>query len=147
MAPEVLETLIHFGADISKTAAGSQKCYSALHAATTGRRLATMQYLASLGWSLEAVNTAGQAPLHLAVRSGAFEIVRYLCNMGVDVNQEADNGDTPLRLAFSATDIEGKKRSLIVEMLLANGAMGDACTARDGDGRWGDSKGRSVLGI
>lgn len=147
MAPEVLETLIHFGADITKTAAGSHQCYSALHAATSGRRLATMQYLASLGWSLESVNSSGQTPLHLAVRSGAFEIVRYLCNMGVDVNQEADNGDTPLRMALNAGDIEGKKRSLIVEMLLANGAMGDVVSSRDANGRWGDSKGRSVLGI
>lgn len=146
LSPDVLKVLMDFGADITRTNSSSSRYYSAMHAATVGRQLGTVKYLVSLGHSIDISNTAGETPLHLAVMThSAFEVARYLVNMGVDVNQETHNGDTPLQVTVTSTALEGKERSMFIELLLAHGAEGEV--NKDLEGLRGNSKGRSVLGI
>ncbi|CAO2654957.1 Nn.00g116900.m01.CDS01 [Neocucurbitaria sp. VM-36] len=145
-SPDVLKVLMDFGADITRVNASSTRYYSAMHAATSGRQLDTVKYLVSLGHSIDILNNAGETPLHLAVRTpGSFKVAKYLVNMGADVNQEAHSGDTPLQATVTAPMLEGKERSMLIELLLAHGAEGEV--NRDREGMRGNSKGKIVLGI
>lgn len=146
MSTEVLDVLIQFGADVTRTVTTSITNYSAIHAATSGGQLATVKYLVALRHSIDSLNTIGETPLHLAVKTpGTFEIARYLVGVGSDVNHEADDGQTPLQATLKATQLEGKERGLLIELLLAHGAEGEV--TRDMENRRGYSKGRSVLGL
>ncbi|KAF1846529.1 uncharacterized protein K460DRAFT_377701 [Cucurbitaria berberidis CBS 394.84] len=146
MSPSVLQVLIEFGADITRTTSSSSRYYSAMHAATTGRQLDTVKYLVLCGHSIDMPNTLGETPLHLAVKTpGAYEVARYLVNLGADVNQETHSGDTPLQATLTEPMLEGKERSMLIELLLAHGAEGEV--NKDMEARRGNSKGRHVLGL
>lgn len=146
MSPDILKVLLDFGADITRTTAPPNYHYSAMHAATSGRQLDTVQYLVSLGQSIDSTNTLGETPLHLAVKTpGGYEVAKYLLEVGADVNHETKNGLTPLQTTLNATQLEGKQRGMFIGLLRSHGADGDV--NKELDGRRGDSKGRSVLGI
>ncbi|KAF1937729.1 hypothetical protein EJ02DRAFT_385177, partial [Clathrospora elynae] len=146
MAPSILELLADFGADITSTVSAPTSYYSAMHAAALGGQLETVRYLASLGHKIDAQDYHGETPLHLAVKTpGAYEVARYLVGTGADVNHEAKDGQAPLQAALKTYSLEGKERSLLIELLLAHGAEGKV--TRDMEGGRGDSKGRSVLGL
>lgn len=145
MSPDVLEILIDFGADLTRTNPSLPQYHSAMHAATVGRQLTTVQYLVSLGHSIDGANVAGETPLHLAVQTpGALAVARHLVELGADVNHEANSGQTPLEAAQKALRLDRKERSMLVELLLAHGAEGDINHEENGRG---NSKGRMVLGI
>jgi hypothetical protein len=146
MSPDVLRVLMEYGADITRTAPAPNRYYSAMHAAALGRRLRTVEYLASIGHSIDCANTEGETPLHLAARTpGASDVAKYLANKGADVNHEAKDGNTPLQRALTSTKLEGRERSEMIELLLAHGAEGTV--NQDLDGRRSNSKGLSILGI
>jgi ankyrin repeat protein len=146
MTPEILSLLLEFGADITRTNIPPNPYYSAMHAAVLGRQLATVRYLAIRGHSIDASDHAGETPLNLAARtSGAYEIAKFLVEAGVDVNHESQDGRTPLQSALKAPRLEGKERSMLIELLLAHGAEGEV--KRDMELRRGNEKGRSVLGL
>jgi hypothetical protein len=146
MTPDILSLLLDFGADITRTNIPPNPYYSAMHAATLGRQLDTVRYLAFRGHSIDASDHQGQTPLNLAARtSGAYEVAKFLVEAGVDVNHETQDGCTPLQSALKAPRLEGKERSMLIELLLAHGAEGEV--KRDMELRRGNEKGRSVLGL
>jgi hypothetical protein len=146
MTPEILSLLLEFGADITRTNIPPNPYYSAMHAATLGRQLDTVRYLAIRGHSIDASDHQGETPLNLAARtSGAYEIAKFLVEAGVDVNHESQDGCTPLQAALKAPRLERKERSMLIELLLAHGAEGEV--KRDMELRRGNEKGRSVLGL
>ncbi|EDU45680.1 Arp Ankyrin repeat [Pyrenophora tritici-repentis] len=148
MSPDILTLLIEFGADITRTNSPSAVYYSAMHAATLGRQLETVRYLASLGHSIDCPDHNGETPLHLAVQTpGASPIAKYLVEAGADIDYEAKNGLTPIHSTLKAMKLEGRERSSLIELLLAHGAEGAAEVKRVMECRRDDKKGRSVLGI
>ncbi|KAI4690099.1 uncharacterized protein J4E84_004280 [Alternaria hordeiaustralica] len=141
MSPDILTLLLDFGADITRVNPAPSSYYSAMHAATLGRQLATVRYLASLGHSIDNPDHDGETPLHLACRTpGASAIAKYLVEAGVDVNFEAKSGRTPLQSALKAVRLEGKERSMLIELLQTHGAEGEV--KRDLDCGRGNEKGR-----
>ncbi|CAA9961979.1 Arp Ankyrin repeat [Pyrenophora teres f. maculata] len=148
MSPDILTLLMEFGADITHTNSAPGVYYSAMHAATLGRQLETVRYLASLGHSIDCPDHNGETPLHLAVQTpGASAIAKYLVEEGVDIDFEANNGLTPIQSTLKAMRLEGRERSSLIELLLAHGAEGAAEVKRVMECRRDDKKGRSVLGI
>ncbi|KAF2855729.1 ankyrin [Plenodomus tracheiphilus IPT5] len=147
MSPEVLKKLLEFGADITRTQPSSTPYFSAMHAAVSGRQLPTVQYLVLLGHSIDVPNSNGETPLHLAVKTpGSYQVARYLVEMGADVNYQARDGYTPLQSTLKTSNLEGKERSMLIELLLAHGADDDIQRG-DRDNMRGNSKGKSVLGL
>lgn len=148
MSHEILTLLTEFGADITRTNSAPAVYYSAMHAAALGRQLDTVRYLASLGHSIDCPDYNGETPLHLAVKTpGASAIAKFLVEAGADVDYEAKNGLTPIQSALKAPRLEGRERSMLIELLLAHGAEGAAEVKRVMECRRDDKKGRSVLGI
>ncbi|KAF2129664.1 hypothetical protein P153DRAFT_23792 [Dothidotthia symphoricarpi CBS 119687] len=146
MSLDILLILVEYGADITRTAPEPNRYHSVMHAATSGRQLDTVKYLASIGHSIDATNAVGETPLHVAVRtSGAFGVTKFFVDMGADVNHETDDGETPLLMALTCTKLEGKERGMIIELLLAHGAEGEV--SRGMEGARGNSKGLSILGL
>ncbi|KZM25520.1 hypothetical protein ST47_g3347 [Ascochyta rabiei] len=144
MSSDILRVLMEYGADITRTT--SNHYHSAMHAAVLGRQLEIVKSLTSLGHSIDATNTLGETPLHLAARTpGANEIARFLADKGADVNHEANDGNAPLQMALNAKGLEGRERSLMIELLLSHGAEGQL--NRDLEGRRSNSKGLKVMGI
>jgi len=148
MSQEILTLLMEFGADITRTNSAPATYYSAMHAATLGRQLDTVRYLASLGHSIDCPDHDGETPLHLAVKTpGASSIAKYLVEAGADIDYEAKNGLTPIQATLKSMRLEGRERSSLIELLLAHGAEGAAEVKRVMECRRDDKKGRSVLGI
>jgi hypothetical protein len=146
MSSDILRVLIEYGADITRTT--SNKYYSAMHAAVLGGQLEIVKSLTSLGHSIDATNTLGETPLHLATRTpGAQsrEIAKFLADKGADVNHEANNGNSPLQMALMAKRLEGRERSLMIELLLSCGAEGEL--NQDLERRRSNSKGLKIMGI
>ncbi|KAL1605466.1 hypothetical protein SLS59_003268 [Nothophoma quercina] len=146
MSSDILRVLMEYGADITRTT--TNKYYSAMHAAVLGGQLEIVKSLTSLGHSIDATNTLGETPLHLAARTpGAQsrEIARFLADKGADVNHEANNGNSPLQMALTAKKLEGRERSLMIELLLSCGAEGEL--NQDLEGRRSNSKGMKIMGI
>ena len=134
--------LIEFGADITRLSRTSY--FSALHSATLGRQLETVQYLVELGTPIDAPNPAGETALHLATRTpGAYAIGKYLLEMGADVNSRSKEMGTPLETALATTRVDSRERSMMIELLMAQGAEGEP-NPESGKKR---GKGLSVLGL
>lgn len=144
MSSDILRVLMEYGADITRTI--PNRYYSVMHAAVLGGQLEIVKSLTSLGHSIDATNTLGETPLHLAARTpGTHEIAKFLADKGADVNHQADNGNTPLQMALTAKRLEARERSLMIELLLACGAEGEL--NRDLQRRRSNSKGLKVMGI
>jgi hypothetical protein len=147
MSPDILRVLLDFGADITKTMPLPNIYHSVIHAATLGAQLPTLEYLVSLGHSIDMMNSMGETPLVLATKTpGCFEVAKYLLDQGADVNHETEDGETPLYLALTGKAVEGRERSRMIEMLQQYGAEGNVHLGDGGRGER-DKKGRMVLGI
>jgi len=136
---------MEYGADITRTT--STQVYSAMHAAVLGGQLEIVKSLTSLGHSIDATNTLGETPLHLAARTPGpvmREIARFLADKGADVNHEANDGNTPLKMALTAKKLEGRERSRMIELLLSYGAEGELNHL---DEHRCNSKGLKLMGI
>jgi ankyrin repeat protein len=55
--------------------------------------------LAEMGAAINARDSKGQLPLHLAIKSQQETSANFLLSLGCDVNALDDNGDTPLHYA------------------------------------------------
>lgn len=138
----ILRLLVEYGADMTQT---SHTVYhSAVHAAVLGGQLCNLQWLAEAGMCMNAPNQQGETPLHLAVRTpGGYPIAKWLLEAGADVNRKAMNGTTPFQMALSPSKVDSRERSMLIELLLAQGAEGE----RDKGIMQNRGKGLSVLGL
>jgi ankyrin repeat protein len=99
----------------------------------------TIEYLTSVGADPNALDDAGVAPLHRAVRTRSLAAVRALVDAGADPRQPNKAGSTPLHLAVQPTGRGGsgsqearQQQVGIVRLLLERGARP---TDRDGKGK------------
>ena len=98
-----------------------------------------IEYLIAIGANPVAVDNAGVAPLHRAVRTRSLAAVRALIGSGADPRQPNKSGSTPLHLAVQPTGKGGsgsararEQRIGIIKVLLERGARP---TDRDGKGK------------
>jgi ankyrin repeat protein len=98
-----------------------------------------IEYLTSVGANPNALDGAGVAPLHRAVRTRSLAAVRALVEAGADPRQPNKAGSTPLHLAVQPTGRGGsgsqearEQQVGIVSFLLERGARP---TDRDGKGK------------
>lgn len=139
---DVLRLLVEYGADITQTS--HTVYYSAIHAAVLGKQLANLEWLVEMGIYFDTPNQQGETPLHLAVKTpGGFRIARWLMEIGADVNREALDRSTPFQMALASSKVESKERTMVMELLLAQGAIGEMHK----DSTWSRGKGLSVLGL
>jgi ankyrin repeat protein len=139
---DILRLLVEYGADLTQTS--HTLYYSAIHAAVLGKRLDNVQWLVEMGIYFDTPNQQGETPLHLAVKtSGGYPIARWLLEMGADVNREALDRTTPFQMVLESKKVESKERTMVMELLLAQGAVGEMSK----DSTWSRGKGLSVLGI
>jgi ankyrin repeat protein len=129
---EVAELLVAHGADCrAKNRRGAQ----ALHYAADANRwnptaqAATIEYLLSVGADPNALEIAGVAPLHRAVRTRSLAAVRALLDGGANSRQPNKAGSTPLHLAVQNTGRGGsgspqarEQQAGIIRLLLERGA-------------------------
>ncbi|MDA1191966.1 MAG: ankyrin repeat domain-containing protein [Candidatus Poribacteria bacterium] len=100
-----------------------------IRAAGAGDLDAVRELIASQIDLLNARNSDGSTPLHMAVWKGNTEVVRFLLEAGADVNAHNENthwGTTPLHAAAHAN------RKAIAEMLLDHGAEINARNLNNG---------------
>src|SRR6185295_19739224 len=99
-----------------------------------------IEYLLSVGADPNALDSAGVAPLHRAVRTRSLAAVRALLDGGANARQQNKKvGSTPLHLAVQTTGRGGsgspearEQQAGIVRLLLERGAR---ATDQDGRGR------------
>ena len=99
----------------------------------------TIEYLLSVGADPNALDSAGVAPLHRAVRTRSLAAVRALLDGGANSRQPNKVGSTPLHLAVQTTGRGGsgspqarEQQAGIVRLLLERGAK---VTDRDRQGK------------
>ena len=99
----------------------------------------TIEYLVSVGADPNAVDIAGVAPLHRAVRTRSLPAVRALLDGGASLRQPNGSGSTPLHLAVQNTGRGGsgssqarQQQDAIIRLLLERGARD---TDRDSHGK------------
>ncbi|KAL5438955.1 hypothetical protein PMIN06_010097 [Paraphaeosphaeria minitans] len=138
----VLRLLVEYGADMTQTS--HSVYYSAIHAAALGSQLSNLQWIVEAGIYFDTPNHQGETPLHLAVRTpGGYPMAKWLLEMGADVNREAMDGTTPFQMALGPSRVDSRERSMMIELLLAQGAEGDM----NKDTTQNREKGLSVLGL
>jgi ankyrin repeat protein len=128
----VAELLIAHGADCrAKNRRGAEPLH---YAADANRWDPTAQaemiaYLMSVGADPNAVDSAGVAPLHRAVRTRSLPAVRALLDGGANSRQPNKAGSTPLHLAVQTTGRGGsgspearEQQAGILRLLLERGA-------------------------
>ena len=136
------ELLIAHGADCrAKNRRGAEPLH---YAADANRWNPTAQaemieYLTSIGAAPNAVDRAGSAPLHRAVRTRSLAAVRALVDGGANPRQPNKKGSTPLHLAVQTTGRGGSgteqargQQAGIIRLLLECGARP---TDQDGHGK------------
>ncbi|CAI9730586.1 L-asparaginase-like isoform X2 [Octopus vulgaris] len=84
-------------------------------AAKTGN-LSSMADLKEKGGNLSCFNKENRSPLHIAARSGYYDMVLYLLKEGASVHQRDDNNCTPLIDAISGNQLD------IIDALVGTGA-------------------------
>jgi ankyrin repeat protein len=138
----ILRLLVEYGADMTQTSHSAY--YSAIHAAVLGNQLSNIQWLVGAGLYFDTPNQQGETPLHLAVRTpGGYPTAKWLLEMGADVNREAMDGTTPFQKALGPSKLDSRERSMLIELLLSQGAEGEMskdCAQNRG-------KGLTVLGL
>jgi ankyrin repeat protein len=138
----VAELLVAHGADWrAKNRRGAEPLH---YAADANRWDPTAQaemieYLMSIGANPNALDSAGVAPLHRAVRTRSLPAVRTLLDGGANPRQPNKVGSTPLHLAVQNTGRGGsgsrqarQQQAGIVRLLLERGAR---ATDRDRQGK------------
>jgi ankyrin repeat protein len=130
--PRVAELLVAHGADCrAKNRRGAEP----LHYASDANRwdpsaqAEMIKYLMSIGADPNALDGAGVAPLHRAVRTRSLAAVRALLDGGANSRQPNKAGSTPLHLAVQTTGRGGsgspqarEQQAGIVRLLLERGA-------------------------
>lgn len=141
----IAETLIDHGADMeARDAAGHTALYLALREGKTqvaqllARRGAELQasallvelvrdgvtdrdslrFLQKLGGDVNALDTEGRSPLHVAITEGNLLLCKRLIALGADINLKDPAGKTPLAIAADTGN------RFIVELLKSYGATG-----------------------
>ncbi len=140
--PRVAERLIAGGAE---SRAKNRRGAEPLHYAADANRwdpaaqAETITYLISIGADANAVDSAGVAPLHRAVRTRSLAAVRALLDGGADARRPNKSGSTPLHLAVQTTGRGGsgspqarEQQAGIVRLLLERGGR---ATDRDRQGK------------
>ena len=138
----VAELLVAHGADCRAT---NRRRAEPLHYAADANhwnptaQAETIEYLTAVGANPNALDCAGVAPLHRAVRTRSLAAVRALVDAGADPRQPNSAGATPLHLAVQPTgrggtgSEEARQQQLgIVRFLLERGAKP---TDRDAKGK------------
>ncbi len=80
-------------------AAGTTGFYDLESNVTEAQHLAAVQLATELGGDVNALNTLGNTPLHIATHGGFDSVVRYLAGRGAAINVKNKAGETPLRIA------------------------------------------------
>ena len=86
-----------------------------LHRACAEDNSSMVEYLLSVGSSLQAQSQRGETGLYLACRMGAARVVRLLLSRGADPQLTLTNGKTPLMAAVQSSSRD------CVRLLLAHG--------------------------
>jgi hypothetical protein len=128
----VAQLLVAHGADCrAKNRRGAEPLHYAADANHWDPRAQaeTLTYLMSIGADPNAVDSAGVAPLHRAVRTRSLAAVRALLDGGANSRQQNKAGSTPLHLAVQPTGRGGtgssearEQQAGIIRLLLARGA-------------------------
>jgi ankyrin repeat protein len=138
----ILRLLVEYGADMTQTSHSAY--YSAIHAAVLGKQLSNIQWLVDAGIYFDTPNQQGETPLHLAVSTpGGYPTAKWLLEMGADVNREAMDGTTPFQKTLEPSRVDSRERSMLIELLLAQGAEGEMSNGNTQN----RGKGLSVLGL
>jgi hypothetical protein len=85
-----------------------------------------MKFLIKNGCSVNAENSYGRPPLHLAIRFRNYKCIKLLVRYGADIDSIIENGWTPLHMAVA----NNLKKSVILLL-----TKGKAINTRDTDGR------------
>src|SRR6267378_3273710 len=138
----VAELLVAHGADCR---ARNRRGAEPLHYAADANRwdptaqAEMIKYLLLIGADPNALDSAGVAPLHRAVRTRSLAAVRALLDGGANSRQPNKVGSTPLHLAVQTTGRRGsgspqarEQQAGIVRLLLERGAK---VTDQDGQGK------------
>jgi hypothetical protein len=138
----VAKLLIAHGADCrAKNRRGAEPLHYAADANRWNPRAQAgmIKYLLSVGANANALDVAGVAPLHRAVRTRSLPVVRALLNGGALPGAPNKAGSTPLHLAVQTTGRGGsgspharQQQAGIIKLLLEHGA---SPTDRDGRGK------------
>ena len=91
-----------------------QKRIATHYAADTNREI--LEFLLSLGSNINAKDSKGFTPLHVAVGKNNYECAKVLIEKGADINAKSSYGFTPLRIAAQ------NKYFSITELLISKGA-------------------------
>lgn len=138
----ILQLLVEYGADLTQTS--HTVYYSAIHAAVLGKQLQNVKCLVDMGIFFDTPNQQGETPLHLAVKTpGGYPIAKWLLEIGADVNRESLDRMTPFQMVLGCNKVEAKERTMVMELLLAQGADGQMSK----DSTMSRGKGLSVLGL
>eukprot|EP00927_Polykrikos_kofoidii_P011812 TRINITY_DN15050_c0_g1_i1.p1 TRINITY_DN15050_c0_g1~~TRINITY_DN15050_c0_g1_i1.p1 ORF type:complete len:903 (-),score=143.77 TRINITY_DN15050_c0_g1_i1:133-2841(-) len=65
-------------------------------------QLDEVRLLAEARANVSAKDAIGELPLHVAVRSSAWDVMKYLVEAESDVNVESGNGETPMQLVLNS---------------------------------------------
>lgn len=92
--------------------------------------LESVKFMLDHGAEVNAADSTGNVPLHMAAWRGSTEVVDYLLTRGANINIRADNGWTPLLNAALGDSLE------MVKLLLDHGAaINQDCMAGQDDCR------------
>ncbi|XP_063882615.1 uncharacterized protein LOC135112265 isoform X2 [Scylla paramamosain] len=72
------------------------EAYTPVHAASYRGHVEVLEQLAGAGWSLNAWDSDGDTPMHLAVAGGSVTCVQWLVQRGGDTSMQNNAGHTPL---------------------------------------------------
>ncbi|KAM7371032.1 hypothetical protein PAMP_010533 [Pampus punctatissimus] len=129
-AEACLRLLCEHGVNVNAEVEGNSH-QTALHLAVQYTAVSAIQILASYGADVNAVDSSGMTPLHMAAGMLHKEIIATLIKQGADINKGVKHsGNTPLHLAALAMAMKSSK-SLednigCVSELLEQGAEPDA---------------------
>lgn len=122
---DIIRMFLHHGADILgrqryTDSLSLQPIHFACGALASNVNLEVVQLLVEHGADVNAYDTEGHQPLHLACKSNHLNVVQFLLSLGVDVNSPGPQGKTALQVA--CFDINDRISPKIVQFLLEHGA-------------------------
>ncbi|CAG5909378.1 unnamed protein product [Menidia menidia] len=101
-AEACLRLLCEHGANVNAQVEGKSP-QTALHISVQHKALSAVQILVSYGADVDAVDSSGMTPLHMAAGMLQRDIIASLVRQGADINVAVQNsGNTPLHLAAVA---------------------------------------------